>query len=108
MNNIFEKLLPARFWKKAIPLSDDQLWNAFAASPNPQSLAVLHVAQDKFVSHMQTAASPEAASELRLRALDRAMAIADLMSEVDSCFVNGKTEAQRREAARQVASQMKS
>lgn len=101
MMAILEKLLPARFWKKPVALNPDQLWTAFASPENPQSTALLHVAQDKFVAHIQTAADAKMSSDERLRALDRAMAVADFMEEVDRNFAMAKDEVKRRESLKQ-------
>lgn len=101
LRSIFEKLLPARWWQKPIALNEDQWWTAFAGTEAPQTKAVLHVAQDKFVTYIQGAAQPGAPGEERLRNLDRAMAIADFMSEVDNNFAVAKDEVARREAMKQ-------
>lgn len=94
---IFEKLLPARYWKKRPPINDEQFWNALNAPVNPQTLAVLHTVQDKFVVHMASASDTEAPDAKRLRALDRAMAIADVLNEVEDNLAVAKDVVARRE-----------
>ena len=101
MNAIFEKLLPARWWKKPPTLNDEQFWTALNASVNPQTQAVLHLAQDKFMTHIQCAADIEASAEKRLRALDRAMAVADFLDEVDADLTAAKQEVERRAALKE-------
>ncbi len=107
LQSIFEKLLPTRFWQRPPVLNDDQYWGALNATLNPQTLAVLHIAQDRFMAHVQTAADVEAPSEKRLRALDRAMALADFLSGVDSEMELAKTEVIRRAAMKEEADQKK-
>jgi len=107
MKNLIEKLLPARWWKKPPPLNDEQFWSAMASPVNPQTQAVLHVATDKFVQHMQMASDLEAPGEKRLRALDRAMAVADFLNETDNDLAGAKAELERRAALKEEAQEDK-
>jgi hypothetical protein len=105
MLTIFEKLLPGRFWRKPEKIQADQFWTAMAAPENPQASALLHTAQDKFMSHIQAAAGVTTPEGERLRALDRAMAIADFMTEVEGNFAVAKAEVARREADKRAQQQ---
>lgn len=101
MKTILEKLLPERFWKKPVPLDDEQFWKALNSPVNPQTHAVLHIAQDKFMEHALSAADPTAEDGKRLRAWDRAMAIATFLEEVDASLKGAKKEVERRDAMHQ-------
>lgn len=97
---IFEKLLPERFWHKKPALNDEQFWTALAAPLNPQTQAVLHIAQDKFVSYALTAANLESKDDRRLLAFDQAMVLADFLTEVQRDLDAATAEVKRREAIR--------
>ena len=84
LNSILEKLLPARFWKQR-PLRPDEVWSALANTneDNPTLRAVLHIAQDRYVTHMQSAQQMRRDNPARAEQLDRAWEMAEFITQVE-------------------------
>jgi hypothetical protein len=84
LKKIVEKLLPARFWAER-PLKPEEVWSALAQTTddNPTLRAVLHIAQDRYVTHMQTAQQLRRDNPARLEQMERAWEMAEFISQVE-------------------------
>lgn len=63
-------------------MTQDAYWTALGGPVNAQSQAILDVAQEKFNTHINTACNVASDDKLRLRSLDRAMAVSDFLEEI--------------------------
>lgn len=81
-NEKFEKLLHPRWWKGRKPQDKEQYWRSMASAVNPQSQALLDTMQEKFNAHIGAACDLEGDDKKRLRSLDRALAISEMMDEI--------------------------
>jgi hypothetical protein len=84
LTSVLEKLLPARFWAQR-PLKPDEVWSALAQTneDNPTLRAVLHIAQDRYVTHMQSAQQMRRDNPARVEQMERAWEMAEFITQVE-------------------------
>lgn len=78
----FEKLLHPRWWKGRKPQENGLYWRSMAGAVNPQSQALLDTMQENFNAHIGNACDLNGDDKQRLRALDRALAISEMMDRI--------------------------